>query len=81
MIPKTKSSLGFIGSAGVLVRYLGWTPKGSDKLDLARFSWLQISIQQWQGACRSVAPRVRNELKSALVIGKSNNQPDFVKND
>ncbi|GFV69048.1 putative transposable element [Trichonephila clavipes] len=43
--------------------------KGPDKLDLTRLSGSKFRSVNAKGACRSSAPRTRNELKSALGPG------------
>ncbi|GFV14104.1 hypothetical protein TNCV_525801 [Trichonephila clavipes] len=47
--------------------YFGRLPRGPDKLDFTRFSGNKFRSASAKGACRSSAPRARNELKSALA--------------
>ncbi|GFV37888.1 hypothetical protein TNCV_2663011 [Trichonephila clavipes] len=54
-------------SAGLSIGRLERAPKGPDKLDLIRFSGYKFRSSSAQRACRSSAPRARNELKSTLM--------------
>ncbi|GFU75740.1 hypothetical protein TNCV_1652001 [Trichonephila clavipes] len=52
--------------AGLSTGRLGRAPRGRDKLNFARFSAYKFRSSSAKRACRSSAPRARNELKSAL---------------
>ncbi|PRD37191.1 UNVERIFIED_CONTAM: hypothetical protein NCL1_06481 [Trichonephila clavipes] len=49
------------------IECLGRVPRGLDKLDLTRYSGYKFRSTSVKAACRSFAPRVRNELKLALM--------------
>ncbi|GFU89707.1 hypothetical protein TNCV_2265971 [Trichonephila clavipes] len=51
---------------GAVAQGPGEAQKGQDKLELAPFSGYKFRSSSTKGACRSSAPRARNELKSAL---------------
>ncbi|GFS60525.1 hypothetical protein TNCV_3580291 [Trichonephila clavipes] len=49
-------------------QFIPWASRSPDKLDLTRFSGYKFRPSCAKGACRSSAPRARNELNPALVM-------------